>query len=165
MTLRQGIELAREQGLDLVEVAATATPPVCRLLDFGKYKYEQERKDREARKGQKVSTLREMRLRPQIDDHDLDAKLRVVGKMLDDGDKVKVSVIFRGRELAHTENGWKLLQRLVETLKEKVAIDKPPSMEGKRMIMVLAPSKRGKQAAPPVAAAVSGSADAKAKNP
>lgn len=160
MTLRQALEAAREQGLDLVEVAATSTPPVCRLLDFGKYRYEQARKEREAKRGQKTVEIREIRLRPQVDDHDLEVKLRAMGKMLDGGDKIKVSVIFRGRELAHTENGWKLLQRLVETLKEKVAIDKPPAMEGKRMIMILSPSRRAKQATQPVAA-TSGSADAK----
>jgi translation initiation factor IF-3 len=160
MTLRQAIEAAREQGLDLVEVAATSTPPVCRLLDFGKYRYEQARKEREAKRSQKTVEIREIRLRPQVDDHDLDVKLRAMGKMLDEGDKIKVSVIFRGRELAHTENGWKLLQRLVETLKEKIAIDKPPAMEGKRMIMILSPSRRVKQASQS-ASVTSGSADAK----
>jgi len=161
MTLRNALEAAREQGLDLVEVAATSTPPVCRLLDFGRYRYEQARKEKEAKRGQKTVEIREIRLRPQVDDHDLDVKVRAMGKMLDEGDKIKVSVIFRGRELAHTENGWKLLKRLVEILKEKVAIDKPPAMEGKRMIMILSPSKRAKQAAAQSVAVTSGSADAK----
>jgi translation initiation factor IF-3 len=163
MPLRQALDTAREQNLDLVEVAATATPPVCRLLDYGKFKYEQARKEREARRGQKATTIREMRLRPQINDHDLQAKLRVVSKMLDEGDKVKVSVLFRGREMAHPENGWKLIQKLVEILKGRVAIDRQPAMEGRRMIVILSPVRRTGAATEPAMSA-RGEADAKAED-
>ena len=109
--------MARKQGLDLVEVAATASPPVCRILDYGKYRYAQERKERELRKNQKVIDIREMRLRPKIGDHDFEAKIRVVHKLLEEGDKVKIVVMFRGREVTHADLGIKLLQRAVESLK------------------------------------------------
>ncbi len=144
MTLRQAMDTAREQNLDVVEVSATSTPPVCRLLDYGRFKYEQARKEREARRGQKTSTVREIRFRPHIDVHDLEAKLRIMHKMLDAGDKIKVGVIFRGRQMAHPENGRKLLQKVVDSLQGKVAIDKLPSMEGRRMIMILSPSRSTK---------------------
>ena len=139
MPLVQAREVARKQGLDLVEVAATAQPPVCRLLDYGKYKYEQAKKERELRKRQKVSLLREVRLRPKIDDHDFEAKARSVRKLLDSGDKVKVTVMFRGREITHIEFGYKLLRRMTELLEGVASIDRQPVMEGKRMNIVLTP--------------------------
>ncbi len=139
MPLQQARETARKQNLDLVEVAATTVPPVCRLLDYGKYKYEQAKKERQARKSQKVSLLREVRLRPRIDNHDFEAKTRLVRKLLDGGDKVKVSVMFRGREITHPDIGWRLLQRMTESLKEAASLERQPSMDGKRMIMILSP--------------------------
>jgi len=139
MPLNQALETARKHNLDLVEVAATAVPPVCRLLDYGKYKYEQARKEREARKSQKVSLLREVRLRPKIGDHDFEAKARSVRKLLEGGDKVKVTVMFRGREITHPEIGWRLLQRMVESLKGVATIDRQPLIEGKRMHLILSP--------------------------
>jgi translation initiation factor IF-3 len=139
MPLQQAREVARKQNLDLVEVAANTVPPVCRLLDYGKYKYEQAKKERQARKSQKVSLLREVRLRPRIDNHDFEAKTRLVGKLLDGGDKVKVSVMFRGREITHPDIGWRLLQRMTESLKEAASLERQPSMDGKRMIMILSP--------------------------
>ena len=139
MPLYQALEIARKHNLDLVEVAATATPPVCRLLDYGKYRYEQTKKEREARKSQRVSLLREVRLRPKIDNHDFEAKVRSARKLLDDGDKVKVTVMFRGREIIHPEIGWRLLQRISQSLREVASIDRQPLMEGKRMSLILSP--------------------------
>ncbi len=139
MTLQQAREVAERQNLDLVEVAPTAVPPVCRLLDYGKYKYEQAKKEREAKKSQRVSLLREIRFRPRIDNHDFEAKARSVKKLLEEGDKVKITVMFRGREIVHPETGVKLLQRMAELLKETASIEKQPLLYGKRLIMILAP--------------------------
>jgi len=139
MPTAQAREIARKRNLDLVEVAATSVPPVCRLLDYGKFKYEQAKKEREARKSQKVALLREVRLRPRIDNHDFEAKTRLVRKLLDGGDKVKVSVMFRGREITHPEIGWRLLQRMTESLKEAASLERQPSMDGARMVMILSP--------------------------
>jgi len=137
--LYQAREIAREHNIDLVEVAATAVPPVCRLLDYGKYRYEQARKEREARKSQKVSLLREVRIRPKIGDHDFEAKARSVKKLLGGGDKVKVTVMFRGREITHSEIGWRLLQRMSESLNEVASVERQPVMDGRRMIIILSP--------------------------
>ena len=139
MPLYQALEIARKQNLDLVEVAASAVPPVCRLLDYGRYKYEQTKKEREARRNQKVSLLREVRLRPKIGDHDFEAKARLVRKLLTGGDKVKVSVLFRGREITHPELGWRLLQRMAESVKEVASVDGQPLMERNRMNVILSP--------------------------
>ena len=139
MPLPQALDEARKHNLDLVEVAPTAAPPVCRLLDYGKYKYEQTKKERELRRGQKASLLREVRLRPKIGDHDFEAKARSVKKLLDEGDKVKVTMMFRGREITHPEIGLRLLQRMTESLQGTAAIDRQPSMENRRMSIVLAP--------------------------
>jgi len=139
MPLVQAREVARKQVLDLVEVAATAVPPVCRLLDYGKYKYEQAKKEREAKKSQKVLLLKEVRLRPKIGYHDFEAKARSAKKLLGVGNKVKVSVFFRGREITHPDIGFRLLNRMKESLKEEASLERQPSMDGKRMIMILAP--------------------------
>ncbi len=139
MPLVQAWETARRHNLDLVEVAATATPPVCRLLDYGKYKYEQAKKEREARKSQKVSLIREVRLRPKIGNHDFEAKARSARKLLGGGDKVKVTILFRGREVTHPEIGLRLLQRMTESLKEVASVERQPSMDGKRMSIILSP--------------------------
>ena len=144
MPLIQAQETARKHDLDLVEVAPAAVPPVCRLLDYGKYKYQQAKKEQEMRKSQKVSLLREVRLRPKIGDHDFEAKARTARKLLADGDKVKVTVLFRGREITHPELGFKLLQRMTETLNENAAIDRQPVMEGKRMNIILTPVTKAK---------------------
>jgi len=140
MPLKQALETARKHNLDLVEVAATAVPPVCRLLDYGKYRYEQAKKEREARKGQKASVLREVRVRPKIGIHDFEAKARQARKLLGGGDRVKVSVLFRGREITHPEIGWKLLQKMAESVKEIASIEGQPLMEGKRMNIILIPA-------------------------
>ena len=139
LPLDQARELAKNRGLDLVEVAPAAVPPVCRLIDYGKFKYEQARKEREARKSQKISLLREIRLRPKIGDHDFEAKARSARKLLHGGDKVKVTVMFRGREFTHPEIGWRLLQRMAEVLKEVASVDGQPLMVGRRMNVILLP--------------------------
>jgi translation initiation factor IF-3 len=139
MPLYQARELAKSHGLDLVEVAPVAVPPVCRLLDYGRYKYEQSRKEREARKGQKLSVLRQIRLRPKIGDHDFEAKVRTAKKLLEGGDKVKVEVMFRGREITHPDIGARLLQRVAESLKDVSTLDGRPLMEDRRMNVMLSP--------------------------
>jgi translation initiation factor IF-3 len=162
MPLIQAQETARKHDLDLVEVAPAAVPPVCRLLDYGKYKYQQAKKDQEMRKSQKVSLLREVRLRPKIGDHDFEAKARTARKLLADGDKVKVTVLFRGREVTHPELGWKLLKRMTETLNENAAIERQPVMEGKRLNIILIPIAKAKAKAKEE---IKESQDAEAKNP
>lgn len=144
MPLFQARETARKQGLDLLEVAPTAVPPVCRLLDYGKYKYQQAKKEQEARKSQKVSLLREVRLRPKIGIHDFEAKIRSARKLLADGDKVKVTILFRGREITHPELGWKLLQKASESLSDAASLERQPVLEGKRMNIILAPTAAAK---------------------
>lgn len=139
MPFNEALEAAKKHNLDLVEVAATASPPVCRLLDYGKYRYEQAKKERVVRRSQRVSLLREIRMRPKIGSHDFDAKARSVKKLLGEGDKVKVTMMFSGREIAHTDIGWKLLQRMAELLKEVSSLERPPVMEGKRMSVILSP--------------------------
>jgi translation initiation factor IF-3 len=139
MPLYQAREVADKAGLDLVEVAPTAAPPVCRLMDYGRFKYTQTKKEREARKGQKMSLLREIRLRPKIGDHDFDAKARTARKLLEDGDKIKVTIMFRGRENTHPELGIKLIERMKEVLKDVSALEKEPTREGARLHVILAP--------------------------
>jgi translation initiation factor IF-3 len=139
MPLVQARETARKHNLDLVEVAPTSVPPVCRLLDYGKYKYEQAKKEQQTKKSQKVSLLREVRLRPKIGIHDFEAKARTARKLLTEGDKVKVTLMFRGRESTHPELGWKVLQRMVESLNDIAFLERQPIMEGRRMNIIMAP--------------------------
>lgn len=140
MPLVQAREMARKHNLDLVEVAPSSVPPVCRLMDYGKYKYEQQKKEQQTRKSQKTSLLREVRLRPKIGVHDFEAKARTARKLLNDGDKVKLTLMFRGRESTHPELGWKVLQRMVESLNDISSLERQPLMEGRRMNIILAPS-------------------------
>ena len=144
MPLSQAQEVARKHNLDLVEVAPTAVPPVCRLLDYGKFKYQQAKKEQEMRKTQRVLLLREIRLRPKIGNHDFEAKARSARKLLADGAKVKVTIMFRGREITHPELGWKLLQRMTETLGDAASLEKQPALEGKRLNIILAPAATAK---------------------
>ena len=130
---------ASEAGLDLVEVAANADPPVCKILDFGKYKYEEQKKKNEARKKLKVIEVKEIKLRPGIDDHDYDVKMRSMLKFIDEGDKVKVTMRFRGRELAHQELGMNVLMRVRDDLDKVAKIEQHPRMEGRQMTMVMSP--------------------------
>lgn len=138
MQTRDALRMAMEQQLDLVEVAPLAKPPVCRIMDFGKFKYEQQKRDKEAKKKQKVVTVKEVKLRPNIEDHDFDVKLKNAQRFLSDGDKVKVTIMFRGRELSHTELGRQVLVRMANELKDMVIIEREPKLEGKNMIMILA---------------------------
>jgi len=142
LPLYQAREIAQKRNLDIVEVAPNAEPPVCRLLDYGKYKYEQEKKERELKRSQKTSLLKEVRLRPRIGEHDFEAKTRSVKKLLEGGDKVKLTVLFRGREITHPDIGWKLLQRMAESLGEVASVDGQPIMQGKRMSVTFSPSAK-----------------------
>jgi translation initiation factor IF-3 len=130
---------AEEAGLDLVEIVPNATPPVCKILDFGKYRFLEQKKSAEARKRQKVVEIKEIKLRPGIDDHDYDVKMRSVMRFFEEGDKVKVTLRFRGREMAHQDIGFKLLQRVKAETAPIAKVEAEPSMEGRQMIMVLAP--------------------------
>lgn len=141
VSIEEGLRLARESGMDLVEISPTASPPVCKVLDYGKFKYEQQKKAHEAKKKQKVVHLKEVKLRPNIDDHDLQIKLKQVNKFLDSGDKVKITLRFRGREMAHQEIGMRLLDRVKTELAEKIRVEHHPSFEGRQVVMVVAPAK------------------------
>jgi len=152
MTVPQALEIARETGEDLVEVAPTAVPPVCRILDYGKFKYEQAKKEREAKKHQHNVLLREIRIRPKIDEHDIDFKTRTAEKLIKEGDKVKITVMFRGREVTHPQLGKELLDRVYDRLKEIAGVEKPASMEGRHMTMILVPGHvKAVKPPPPVA--------------
>jgi translation initiation factor IF-3 len=137
--LFEALNQAREKNVDLVEVAPTAVPPVCRLMDYGRFKYEQTKKERDAHKHQKNVELKEVRLRPKIGVHDVDFKIKQALKFLQEGDKVKLTVLFRGREVTHPQLGRDLLDRAAATLKEVSAIEKPTSFEGRNMSLILAP--------------------------
>jgi translation initiation factor IF-3 len=139
VTLHDGLQRAYEAGLDLVEVSPNADPPVCKLLDLGKYKYELQKKANEARKKQKVIEIKEIKLRPGIDDHDYDVKRRAMIRFLEEGDKVKVTLRFRGREMVHQELGVALLDRVKIDLGELAKVEAHPRMEGRQMTMVMAP--------------------------
>ncbi len=131
---------AREAGLDLVEVDANGNPPVCRLLDYGKWKYEQAKKERDARKHQRGTMVHEVRLRPRTGQHDIDLKVRTVERLLAEGDKVKLSVMFRGREMSHPEVGQEVLDRALGRLGEAASVEKPPGMEGRFLSVILTPT-------------------------
>ncbi|HEX4835729.1 MAG TPA: translation initiation factor IF-3 [bacterium] len=138
---RDALARAQEAGLDLVEVAPTANPPVCRIMDFGKYKYEQAKRERSAHKKSKTSEIKGMRLSPKIGEHDLQVKTRAVSGFLKDGDKVRVSMWFRGREMAHPHVGEQILRRMAQQLADQAVVERSPLMEGRNMIMILAPKR------------------------
>jgi len=140
MPLYQAREIARKNDLDLVEVAATAVPPVCRLLNYGKFRYEQDKKEREAKRGQKSSSIREIRLRPKIGEGDFETKVRSIRKLIEEGDKVRVTVMFRGREITHPDLALKLVHRVIEALKDIAIVESLPAMDGRRMVAQLAQS-------------------------
>lgn len=146
MPLAKALELAQEYDLDLVEVAANARPPVCKLMDYGKFKYESAMKAREARKNQAHTVIKEMKLRPKIDPHDYDTKKGHVVRFLKQGDKVKITIMFRGREQSRPELGYRLLQRLAEDVQELGFIESNPKQDGRNMIMVLGPHKKKTEA-------------------
>jgi translation initiation factor IF-3 len=137
MTPMRALEIARERDLDLVEISPNAIPPVCKLMDYGRFKYEQAKKENEARKNQKTITLKEIRLSPRTDEHDVDVKTRKIQEFLADGDRVRVSVKFRGAEMRHPDIGRKLLDGIAEVLKGTVVIERSPMMEGKMMSMII----------------------------
>jgi translation initiation factor IF-3 len=139
MFTREAIEQAAEVGLDLVEISPSADPPVCKFLDIGKFKYEAQKKANLARKNQKTQEIKEIKMRPNIDDHDYDTKMKSIQKFLGEGDKVKVTLRFRGRELAHGQLGMQLLQRVQSDTNEAAKVEQHPRMEGRQMLMVLAP--------------------------
>lgn len=139
MPTASALEAAEEAGLDLVEIVATADPPVCKILDYGKFRFEEQKKKAAARKKQKVVELKEIKLRPNIDDHDYQVKARAMTRFFEEGDKVKVTLRFRGREMAHPELGMKLLQKVKSDFEETTKVEYEPRMEGRQMIMILAP--------------------------
>jgi len=139
VALRDALIAAEEASLDLVEVAPQAEPPVCKILDYGKFKYEAQKKAAEARKKQKVIEVKEIKLRPNIDDNDYEVKMRAAKRFIEEGDKVKVTLRFRGREMAHQDLGMNVLMRVRDELEEVAKVEQMPKLEGRQMIMVLAP--------------------------
>ena len=139
MPTSAAIEAAEEAGLDLVEIVPTADPPVCKILDYGKYKYQAQKKAAEARKKQRTVEIKEIKMRPNIDIHDYDVKMRSIVRFFEEGDKVKVTMRFRGREMAHPELGMKLLMKVKEDFEPVAKVEYEPRMEGRQMIMILAP--------------------------
>jgi translation initiation factor IF-3 len=139
MGLEAALDMARSAGLDLVEISPNAKPPICKILDFGKYKYEAQKKAAETRKKQKTFDVKEIKMRPNIDVHDYEVKMRSVRKFLDSGDKVKVTLRFRGREMAHKDLGRNLLERVQADTEEEAKIEMAPKLEGRQMMMVLSP--------------------------
>lgn len=139
LSTKEAIEMAFEVGLDLVEVSPNAAPPVCKILDYGKFKYEAQKKANEARKKQKVIEVKEIKMRPGIDEHDYQTKMKAVRKFLDNGDKVKMTIRFRGREMAHQDLGMKVLDRVREEVDEQAKVEQFPKTEGRLMTMVIAP--------------------------
>jgi translation initiation factor IF-3 len=139
MSSREALLRAYDAGMDLLEISPNAVPPVCKITDYGKYKYEQQKKANEARKKQKIVEIKEIKVRPNIDDHDYDVKMRSAKSFLDEGDKVKVTLRFRGREMAHQDLGVKVLERIRTELAELAKVEQMPRLENRQMIMVLAP--------------------------
>jgi translation initiation factor IF-3 len=139
LSLKKALELAAQDELDLVEVAPNAEPPVCKIMDFGKFKYQQNKRTQEAKKKQTVIQVKEVKVRPKTDEHDLQVKVRHIKRFLGQKDKAKVTILFRGREIAYTELGMKVLERIREELKEDAVVEQSPKMEGRNMVMILAP--------------------------
>jgi translation initiation factor IF-3 len=137
----RAMDLAAEAGLDLVEISPNAAPPVCKIMDFGKFKYEQQKRESEARKKQKIIEVKEVKFRPNTDTHDYEVKMRNVFRFLEGGDKVKITLRFRGREMAHQNLGRELLERVAEDVKEIGKVENMPKMEGRQMVMMIGPAK------------------------
>ncbi|MBQ7705375.1 MAG: translation initiation factor IF-3 [Selenomonadaceae bacterium] len=149
MQTRDALKLAEDKHLDLVEVAPKARPPVCKIMDFGKYRYEQQKRDKEARKKQKVVTVKEVKLRPNIEQHDFDVKLKNAQRFIEEGNKVKVTIMFRGRELSHPEIGSTILDKMAKALGETVSVERAAKLEGKNMTMILSPkAQKNKKTTP-----------------
>ena len=158
MPTREALRMAEEQHLDLVEVAPKAKPPVCRIMDFGKYRYEQQKREKEAKKKQKTISIKEVKLRPNIEQHDFDVKVKNAVRFVQEGNKVKVTIMFRGRELSHPELGRDILDRVAATLGDTVSVERNAKLEGKNMTMILAP-KQQKAAKKPQAQAPAADAE------
>ncbi len=141
LSVREAIAKAEELGFDLVEVAPNAVPPVCRIMDFGKYKYEMSKKANESRKHQTIIHIKEIKFRPRTDDHDIEFKTNNIKRFLGEGDKVKVSIMFRGREMAHQEQGRSLLEHIVKLVQDIAVVEQMPRMEGRNMFLMLSPKK------------------------
>ncbi len=141
MTIQDALRQASEAGLDLVEVAPNSSPPVCRVMDYGKFRYQQSKKMQVARKHQAVLQLKEIRLRPKTDEHDLQVKLRHIRKFLEENNKVKITMMFRGREIAYAEIGRKIMEGLIQELGDIGTVDQQPKLEGRNMVMIVAPKK------------------------
>ncbi|WP_347439492.1 translation initiation factor IF-3 [Fodinisporobacter ferrooxydans] len=141
VAFREALRIASEKNLDLVNVAPTAKPPVCRIMDYGKFKYEQSKREKESRKNQKVISIKEIRMTPNIEEHDFETKLRNVMKFLEAGDKVKIAVRFRGREITHTAIGQSVLERMAKAVEEISMVERSPKLEGRQMIMILSPKQ------------------------
>ncbi len=137
--IRRALELAAQEHLDLVEVAPNADPPVCKVMDYGKFKYQQNKRSQEAKKKQTVIQVKEVKIRPKTDEHDLQVKIRHIKRFLAQKDKAKVTILFRGREIAYANQGMKVLERIREELKDEIVIEQQPKMEGRNLIMILAP--------------------------
>ena len=144
----EALQMARERGLDLMEVSPNAQPPVCKICDYGKFKYEKKKKEQIAKKKQTVVKVKEIQLRPQTEEHDLDYKFKNVRQFLEDGDKAKITIMFRGREITYVDQGFKIMKQLAELVKDVGTVEAPPKLEGKKLIMVLAPgaAKKGSPA-------------------
>jgi translation initiation factor IF-3 len=139
LPIKQALEIAREEGLDLVEVAPNAEPPVCKVMDYGKYKYQQSKRSQEAKKKPTVIQVKEVKLRPKTDEHDVQVKLSHIRRFLAQKDKAKVTVLFRGREIAYIDRGRMVLDRILQELQDEVVVELPPKMEGRNLVMILAP--------------------------
>lgn len=141
MSLKEALRIAQERQLDLVKVASDAKPPVCKIMDYGKYKYEQSKREKEARKNQKIINIKEIRMNPTIEEHDFQVRVRNALRFLKDGDKVKVTIKFRGREITHTQLGEEVLKKMAENVKEVGFIEKSPQIEGRNMVMIISPKQ------------------------
>lgn len=142
---REALQMARDRGLDLMEVSPNAAPPVCKILDYGKFKYEKKKKEHEARKKQTVIKVKEIQLRPQTEEHDLEYKFRNIRSFLEHGDKAKITIMFRGREITYVDQGFKMMRQLEEQVRDIASVEAAPKLEGKKLIMILAPgaAKKG----------------------
>jgi translation initiation factor IF-3 len=146
LPIDQALRLAQDDGMDLVEVSPLAKPPVCKIMDYGKFKYTEKKKQSEAKKKQVVVQLKEVKLRPRTEEHDYEVKLKKIREFLEEANKARITVMFRGREITHRELGQKVLQRVIEDLKETAVIESAPRMEGRQMFMILAPNPKMLQA-------------------
>ncbi len=152
LSLEAALRLANEKGLDLVEVAPQASPPVCKLLDYGRFKYETIKREKDQRRKQNVIKLKEMKLRPKVAEHDFQTKFRGVKQFLEEGEKVKVTIMFRGREMVHQEIGRRLLDRVADAAKEIAVVERQPLLEGRNLFMILAPTHKQAREAPQASA-------------